>query len=362
MFINYPPKAQFFSVLGLRPSEYTQPEHQPHSDLHLATPSSFHRKPHTTSQKSSSELVLVHPEKLTVSDRSVQETVKSYCCSYEWCGKEFGRDQARRLHERTVHLHEKPFQCQICLKKFAQKGDAEKHFRVHSGAKPYFCLTCKKSFSQSSNLFTHIKGKHKIVPKKQDNWIKSWLNNSQQETHKSMFINYLPKTQFFSVFGLSPIEHTQPEHQPRSDLHQGTPSSFHHKAPTARQKSSSELVLVHPEKQTVSVRSIQETRKSYYCSYEWCGKKFQREYARRLHENSVHLHKKPFQCKICLKKFAQKYDISKHHRVHSGAKPYTCLTCKKSFSQSSNLFMHIKGKHRIAPKKQDNWIKSRLNN
>ena len=175
MYINnYSPKAQFFGVFGQRPNEYTQPEHQPHSDLHLAT-SSLHHKAPTAPQKSSSELVLVHPEKQTVSDRSIKKTGKRYCCSCEWCGKKFQRDQTRLLHERSVHLHEKPFQCQICLKKFAQKADAGKHLHVHSGAKPYICLTCKKSFSQSSNLFTHIKARHKIVPKKQDNWIKSWL-------------------------------------------------------------------------------------------------------------------------------------------------------------------------------------------
>ena len=174
MFINHPPQAQYLSVFGLRPIEYTKPEHRPHSDPHQET-SSFHHKAPTAGQKSSTKLVLAHPEKQTVSDRSIQKTGNSYCCSYEWCGKKFQRDNARRVHERTVHLNEKPFQCQICLKKFAQKSDARKHLHVHSGVKPYICLTCKKPFSQSSNLFTHIKNQHKIAPKKQDNWIKSWL-------------------------------------------------------------------------------------------------------------------------------------------------------------------------------------------
>lgn len=175
MFINYPSQVQYFSVLGLRPIEYTQPKHQPDSALHQASPISFHHKASTTCQKSSTELVLVHPKKKTASDQSIQEIGKSYCCSFEWCGKKFQRDHARRVHERSVHLNEKPFQCQICKRRFSQKSDARKHLHVHSGAKPFICLTCKKPFSQSSNLFTHIKNQHKIIPKKQDNWIKSWL-------------------------------------------------------------------------------------------------------------------------------------------------------------------------------------------
>ncbi len=172
MFVNHPSQIQYLSVFGLRPVEYTQPEHQPHSDYHRETPSSFHHiAPPAAGQKSSTEPVLVHPEKQIISDCSIQETGKFFYCSYEWCDKKFQRDHSRRVHERAVHLNEKPFQCQICLKKFAQKSGARKHLRVHSGAKPYICLTCKKPFSQSSNLFTHIKKRHKIAPKKQDNWI-----------------------------------------------------------------------------------------------------------------------------------------------------------------------------------------------
>ena len=173
MFINYPPQAQYLDVYGLRPLEYAQSEPQPPLDLHQENPSPFH--PPAAGQKSSSKLVLVHPEKQIVSDRSIQETGKSYCCSFEWCGKKFQSINARRVHERSVHLNEKPFQCQICLARFAHKSDAKKHLLIHSGVKPYICLTCKKSFSQSSNLFTHIRKQHKIVPKQQENWIKNWL-------------------------------------------------------------------------------------------------------------------------------------------------------------------------------------------
>ena len=172
MFVNSPPQAQHLSAQYLGPERCSQPEHQPQSDL---TPSSFHHKVHTGGQKSSTKPDSVHPERPTVSDRPKRETRKSYRCYYEWCDRKFLSDNGRRFHERSVHLLEKPFQCQICLKKFAQKSDARKHLYVHSGAKPYICLTCKRSFSQSSNLFTHIKKQHKIVPKAQDNWIKSWL-------------------------------------------------------------------------------------------------------------------------------------------------------------------------------------------
>ena len=175
MYISYPSQAQYFDVLGLRPIEYAQPLQQPPVYLHHETPSSFHHKALGAGQQYSTEPVLAHCEKQAVSVRSIREIGKSYYCSFEWCGKKFQSINARRVHERSVHLNEKPFQCQICLKKFAHKSDAKKHLHVHSGVKPYICLTCKKSFSQSSNLFTHIRKQHKIAPKQQENWIKNWL-------------------------------------------------------------------------------------------------------------------------------------------------------------------------------------------
>lgn len=172
MFINYPSQVQFLDAYGLRPAEHTQPAPQPPLDL---PPSSFHHPPPAADQKSSTEMILVYPRKQTVSGRSIKETEKGFYCSFECCGKRFLRNNARRVHERTVHLEEKPYQCSTCLRKFAHKSDAKKHELTHSGAKPYICLTCKRSFSQSSNLFTHIRKQHKIVPKQQDNWIKNWL-------------------------------------------------------------------------------------------------------------------------------------------------------------------------------------------
>lgn len=172
MFINYPPHVQSPDVHDPRPAEHTQPTPRPPLDL---PPSSFHHPPPAAGQKSSTEMILVYPRKQTVSGRSIKETKKGFCCSFAWCGKRFLRDNARRVHERAVHLEEKPYQCPTCMRKFAHKSDAKKHDLIHSGAKPFICLTCKRSFSQSSNLFTHIRKQHKIAPKQQDNWIKNWL-------------------------------------------------------------------------------------------------------------------------------------------------------------------------------------------
>ena len=54
-----------------------------------------------------------------------------------------------------MHTGEKPYECDICKKKFKQSSELTSHRRVHTGEKPYACEICKKMFSKNSNLTKH---------------------------------------------------------------------------------------------------------------------------------------------------------------------------------------------------------------
>ena len=102
---------------------------------------------------------------------------KPYQC--DMCPKRFYSNNYLRLHIKVCHIYEcgtchkqfnesweleqhkristggNAYVCRKCHKQFTEAGNLRKHELIHTGVKPYECRTCHKQFTQKGSLHRH---------------------------------------------------------------------------------------------------------------------------------------------------------------------------------------------------------------
>lgn len=76
-----------------------------------------------------------------------------WTCTYEHCGKTFGRKENIRSHVQT-HLNDRPYLCPRCPGRFVRQHDLKRHSKTHTGEKPYNCK-CGNGFARHDALTRH---------------------------------------------------------------------------------------------------------------------------------------------------------------------------------------------------------------
>ncbi|CAG0893292.1 unnamed protein product [Cyprideis torosa] len=212
------------------------------------------------------------------------------------CGKKFKQSRSLRYHEKktnapmkeeaaettnesetTRHQPNRSFQlkspktkkapsqndCAVCGKRFKRFNDLKKHERVHSVEKPYSCERCSKSFSQLRNLKIHLR---------------------RHAGQKPFRCTYCDKR---FACGSDRI------------AHQG----------------------ITPLKSLLSVLSV----------------------TKDLRANALiafHTREKRHQCQLCPASFIEAGKLRAHVRTHTGERPYQCDLCGKKFTQAKSLRYH----------------------
>lgn len=80
----------------------------------------------------------------------------------ETCGKGFDLKYHLRLHIRSVHLHERNYECKVCHLRFFNNYAVSRHMHIHTGDYQFKCQICGKGFATRIRYKEHCKT-HNVV-------------------------------------------------------------------------------------------------------------------------------------------------------------------------------------------------------
>ena len=80
---------------------------------------------------------------------------KNFVCPT--CGNSYVSLGVLKIHVKTVHEGEKPWECSLCGKRFGQKISWSKHVKTHTGEAAWTCPLCKKLMKNDASRYNHSK-------------------------------------------------------------------------------------------------------------------------------------------------------------------------------------------------------------
>ena len=212
------------------------------------------------------------------------------------CGVSFPGKRPLKKHMKELHLGPEENTCNICNKKFSQKGYLKQHLKIHMGRLQIRCEFCDKGFLTKSDLKRHI----------------------VMHTGEKRFKCTLCGLAYAHASGLATHRRRHTGEKP-------------YKCATCGERFFS-----HHDK--MKHTAVHTGEKPYKC--DLCGKTFTANASMKEHRRT-HTGERPYVCDICNESFSAAGNLRKHKRIHCGDQMEHCSICGKTFSSQKTLAKHM---------------------
>ncbi|XP_062981366.1 GDNF-inducible zinc finger protein 1-like isoform X2 [Elgaria multicarinata webbii] len=318
------------------------------------------------------------------------------------CDKKFKRQKDLNDHTRRVHAKKQnPQRCPYCDKVISSKCGLTVHIRTHTGEKPYKCERCPARFAQRSAFNTHLRKIHesrqdgkvmpgywtRVPPTERVDLVDGEIDMNNKTCHEVPNTD-LPRElvgeknwELERESRRSPTMEAEPdnkeERQEQRDIKRGAADerravvgedsakgekengakadgSEDDDVPSSDDDDDSKDQGAEENESDVDfkIREVSKneaTKKSAYvitcpkCAEKFVSRKKYVDHCKDVHHS---LPGKVYQCDVCSKSFAS-YNSWKEHRacVHTEDRHFACTLCNATFKRKRDVRTHCVRKH-----------------
>ena len=268
--------------------------------------------------------------------------------SCQFCPKECTSRWDRRVHEYEMHSDIRPYACDECKFRFANKQSADDHQSiVHQKKKDlYQCDICQKKFDFSETLKRHKWNEHPRVGEKKHTCEDCGLKfraAMKLMYHRIQQHGLKMDTKMKCVYCPEVFPNKRQLNMHKRDKHPGAELIIYCTDCTETFSNQAAMRRHYQEQHENDNVAENVERAAYPCSV--CEKVFDTEVALAKHSQIVHQEVKVYQCDICAAILRSKTGFDNHVNQHLAPKQVLCHLCGKAFDSKRNCDRHVRKIH-----------------